>query len=82
MLTTLPLTIIALLVSDASATPTRQPRGISMDLHRRVQSRSVEELGVWAKNHREGLAAKYGGRTTTRKRSTGTNLYVPFTLTL
>ncbi|KAJ7890571.1 aspartic peptidase A1 [Mycena olivaceomarginata] len=62
MLTTLPLTIIALLVSDASATPTRQPRGISMDLHRRVQSRSVEELGVWAKNHREGLAAKYGGR--------------------
>jgi len=44
-----------------------------MNLRRRVHSRSVDDSGVWAKNHREGLMAKYGGRTTA-KRSTGTNL--------
>ncbi|KAJ7836957.1 aspartic peptidase A1 [Mycena leptocephala] len=73
MLSTLPLTILALLVSDAFATPTPQPNGISMNLRRRVHSRSAEDFGVWAKNHRAGLTAKYGGRTST-KRSTGTNL--------
>ncbi|KAJ7115925.1 aspartic peptidase domain-containing protein [Mycena epipterygia] len=74
MLSSLPLTIIALLVSNAFANPTPQPKGISMDLRRRVQSRSVEDWGVWAKNHREGLIAKYGGSTSSQRRSTGTNL--------
>ncbi|KAJ7155447.1 aspartic peptidase domain-containing protein [Mycena crocata] len=75
MLSSLPLTIIALLLSDASATPTPQPQGISIDLRHRVQARSVEDWGVWAKNHREGLTAKYGGSTSTaQRRSTGTNL--------
>ncbi|KAJ6581457.1 acid protease [Mycena capillaripes] len=70
MLPTIPLSIL-LLVSDVFATPTPQPKGISIDLRRRVHSRSVEDWGVWAKNHRAGVAAKYGGHT---KRSTGTNL--------
>ncbi len=79
MLSTLPLAILALLFSDASATPTPKPQGISMNLRRKVHSRSVEDFGVWAKNHRNGLMAKYGGQTTASKRSTGTNLYVSAT---
>lgn len=71
----LPITLIALLVSVAFASPTPQPMGISMTLRHRVPSRSAEDLGVWAKNHREGLIAKYGGSSTSR-RSTGTNLFV------
>ncbi|KAJ7128318.1 hypothetical protein C8R44DRAFT_850853 [Mycena epipterygia] len=47
--TMLPLTLIALLVSNAFANPTPQPKGISMTLRRRVPSRSTEDLGVWAK---------------------------------
>ncbi|KAJ7449682.1 aspartic peptidase A1 [Mycena latifolia] len=72
MLSSLPLTVVALLVSNAFATPALQPRGISVNLRRRAHSRSVEDWGVWAKNHREGLMAKYGGGSL--KRSTGTNL--------
>ncbi|KAF7336898.1 Aspartic peptidase A1 [Mycena venus] len=82
MLLILPLTIIALLISDASATPTPQSQGISINLRRRVHSRSVDDWGVWAKNHREGLMAKYGGRTGASKRSSGTNLYVPPSINL
>ncbi|KAK6992211.1 aspartic peptidase A1 [Favolaschia claudopus] len=75
MLSTLPLTLIALLVLDVSAIPTNPPQGISMPLRRRVQSqsRSEDELAMWAKNQREGLMAKYGNPVA-RKRSTGTNL--------
>ncbi|KAF7370629.1 Aspartic peptidase A1 [Mycena sanguinolenta] len=80
MLSILPLSILALLVSnDVSATPAPQPepRGLSMNLRRRVRApRSAEELGVWAKNQREGLIAKYGGKSAASKRSTGTNLLV------
>jgi hypothetical protein len=44
-----------------------------MNLRRKLRSRSPEDFGVWAKNQRHGLTAKYGGPTS-RKRSTGTNL--------
>ncbi|KAJ7128483.1 acid protease [Mycena epipterygia] len=70
----LPLTLIALLVSNTFANPTLQPNGISMTLRRRAPSRSADDLSVWAKNHREGLIAKYGGSTSSQRRSTGTNL--------
>ncbi|KAJ7606122.1 aspartic peptidase A1 [Mycena polygramma] len=74
MLSTLLPLSIALLISDVFATPTPQPKGISMNLRRRVvPARSVEDLGAWAKNHRDGLMAKYGGSSQS-KRSTGTNL--------
>ncbi|KAF7356632.1 Aspartic peptidase A1 [Mycena venus] len=53
-----------------------------MNLRRRVHSRSVDDWGVWAKNHREGLMAKYGHTTGTSKRSSGTNLYVPPSINL
>ncbi|KAJ6591613.1 aspartic peptidase domain-containing protein [Mycena vulgaris] len=74
MLSALPLTIVAVLLSDAFATPTPQPRGISMNLRHRVRPRSVEDWGVWAKSQREGLTAKYGGPSSSERRSTGTNL--------
>ncbi|KAJ7043567.1 aspartic peptidase A1 [Mycena alexandri] len=75
MLSTLPLTLVAsFLVFNVFATPTPQPNGISMDLRRRVHSRSTDDFGLWAKNHRAGLAAKYGGRVVKPKRSSGTNL--------
>ncbi|KAJ7066591.1 aspartic peptidase A1 [Mycena amicta] len=74
MLSTLPLPILALLISNVAANPTPQPNGFSMPLRQRVHSRSSrEEFGTWAKNHRAGLTAKYGG-TPVSKRSTGTNL--------
>ncbi|KAJ6607475.1 acid protease [Mycena sp. CBHHK59/15] len=75
MLSALPLTLV-LLVSDAFATPTPQSRGLSMNLRRRVHSRTADDWGVWAKNHRDGLMAKYGGKPASQRRSTGTNLIV------
>ncbi|KAJ7252761.1 acid protease [Mycena haematopus] len=75
MLSILPLSVLALLVSDASATPTPQSNGISINLRRTVP-RSPDDSGVWAKARREGLIAKYGGPTTPTKRSTGVNLLV------
>ncbi|KAJ7180625.1 aspartic peptidase A1 [Mycena filopes] len=76
MLPTLSLTgVISLLVHDvwATPTPTPQPNGISMDLRRRVHTRSTDDFSLWAKNHRLGVAAKYGGGPVA-KRSSGTNL--------
>ncbi|KAJ7224259.1 acid protease [Mycena pura] len=73
MMLSLPLTIIALLFYDVSASPTPQQNGLSISLRRKVRPRSVEDFGVWAKNHRNGLMSKYGGNHS-QKRSTGTNL--------
>ncbi|KAF8972676.1 aspartic peptidase A1 [Flammula alnicola] len=50
------------------------PAGLSMSLKKRAPSpRTPEEWGIWAKNHREGLEAKYGN-TRHEKRGAGTNL--------
>ncbi|KAF7308806.1 Aspartic peptidase A1 [Mycena kentingensis (nom. inval.)] len=74
MLSTLPLPIIALLLSNVLASPTTpQPNGFSMPLRRRaIHARTIDDFGAWAKSHRAGLQAKYGGASA--KRSTGTNL--------
>lgn len=77
MMLSLPLTIIALLFYDVSASPTPQQNGLSISLRRKVRPRSVEDFGIWAKNHRNGLMSKYGGNHS-QKRSTGTNLCVKF----
>ncbi|KAF7309807.1 Aspartic peptidase A1 [Mycena indigotica] len=72
-LSTIHLPIIALLLSNVVANPTPQPNRFSMPIQRRLNPRSIEDFGAWAKSNRAGLTAKYGGSPTS-KRSTGTNL--------
>ncbi|KIY53016.1 acid protease, partial [Fistulina hepatica ATCC 64428] len=54
-------------------------RGFKMPLRRRLHpartARSVDDLGAWAKSHRDYLIGKYGGTVKTR-RSYGENLLV------
>ncbi|PPQ79697.1 hypothetical protein CVT25_003271 [Psilocybe cyanescens] len=61
--------------SSCSAAPqTNGQTGQTMPLKKRAPpARTEEEWGVWAKNHREGLEAKYGNPKHD-KRATGTNL--------
>lgn len=47
--------------------------GQSIPIHRRTPSRTAEEWGNWAKNHRDMLMSKYGDGPN-HKRSSGTNL--------
>jgi cathepsin D len=76
----LPLSAAILLCLSAQALAAPQTTGQvarqTMLLKRRTPpSRTIEEWGIWAKEHREGLLAKYGDKTTQKKRSTsGTNL--------
>ncbi|KAJ7623249.1 aspartic peptidase A1 [Roridomyces roridus] len=73
MLSPLPFALLTLLLPHVFSTPTpQQSNGVSMQLQRRVSSRSIDDAGLWAKKQREGLTAKYGGSS--RRRSTGTNL--------
>lgn len=69
--------------SSCSAAPqTNGQTGQTMPLKKRAPpARTEEEWGVWAKNHREGLEAKYGNPKHD-KRATGTNLYARFQLCL
>lgn len=78
----LPLSQAAILLclsAQALAAPqsgTGQVGGQTMLLKKRAPSpRTIDEWGIWAKEHREGLLAKYGDKTLRKKRSTsGTNL--------
>ena len=80
MLLPLPLsaTILLCLSAQASAAPqsgTGQVAGQTMILRKRAPSpKTADDWGVWAKEHREGLQAKYGRDGSLQKRSTGTNL--------
>lgn len=57
-----------------AAPQVKSSAGQVMSLKRRSPSdRTIEEWGVWAKNHKAGLEAKYGAGQP-QKRSTGTNL--------
>jgi cathepsin D len=71
--------LLCLSVQQASAAPqsgiTGQVAGQSMVLRKRALSpKSIDDWGVWAKEHREGLQAKYGDDDSLQKRGTGTNL--------
>lgn len=79
MLPSLPLSasILLCLSAQASAAPqsgTGQVAGQTLVLRKRAFSpKTIDDWGVWAKEHREGLQAKYGDDPL-QKRSTGTNL--------
>ena len=70
-------TIVLCLSAHASAAPQSdmgQVAGQSMILRRRAPSpKSIDDLGLWAKDHREVLQAKYG-HNSLQKRSSGTSL--------
>lgn len=79
----LPLSAAAILLClsvqlEALAAPQSGPgqvAGQTMLLRKRVPaSRTIEEWGVWAKEHREGLLAKYGHKTLEKRTTSGTNL--------
>ncbi|KAF5328166.1 hypothetical protein D9619_013433 [Psilocybe cf. subviscida] len=62
---------------DGSPSSSSSPAGFSMALTKRAPARTPEEWGIWAKNHRTGLEAKYGNpHKISEKRATGTNLLV------
>lgn len=62
---------------DSSASTPPPAPGFSMALKKRAPARTPEEWGIWAKNHRAGLEAKYGNpHRSNEKRGTGTNLCV------
>ncbi|KDR68011.1 hypothetical protein GALMADRAFT_272857 [Galerina marginata CBS 339.88] len=69
--------VLLSLTTYASAAPqTNGPAGQTIALKKRAHTHnSLAEWGVWAKNHREGLEAKYGNPKHD-KRGTGTNLLV------
>jgi cathepsin D len=80
MLPPLPLSaaiILLCLSAQSSAAPqsgTDQGAGQTIVLRKRSLSpRTIDDWGVWAKEHREGLQAKYGDDPL-KKRNTGTNL--------
>ena len=73
--------LLCLSVQQASAAPqsgtTGQVAGQTMILRKRSLSpKTIDEWGVWAKEHREALQAKYGDDhdDPLQKRGTGTNL--------
>jgi len=69
--------ILLCLSAQASAAPQTDAgplAGQTMALKKRAPSpKSMDEWGVWAKNNREGLEAKYGDDQL-QKRTSGTNL--------
>ena len=68
-------TLLLSLFLETTAAP-HPPAGLSTPLKRRgPPARTPDEWGVWAKNHRLGLEAKYGKKQHD-KRGTGTNLFV------
>lgn len=71
--------LLCLSVQSSSAAPqsgtTGQVAGQTMILRKRSPSpKTIDEWGVWAKEHREALQAKYGDNDPLQKRGTGTNL--------
>lgn len=70
--------ILLCLSAQASAAPQNSAgpvAGQTMVLKKRAPSpRTVDDWGVWAKENREGLEAKYGNNDLRKKRGTGTNL--------
>ena len=71
----------SLLVATAQASPAGPPsplnQGQSIEIVRHRHPRSPENLGHWAKSHRDGLIEKYGGGGASgkkTKRNSGTNL--------
>ena len=69
-------TILLCLSIHASAAPqvvTGQAAGQTMFLKKRAPPKTIDDLGVWAKEHRARLQAKYGDGPP-HKRSAGTNL--------
>ncbi|KIM44828.1 hypothetical protein M413DRAFT_363610 [Hebeloma cylindrosporum] len=78
MLSSYPLlaTLLLSLSLETTAAPqiNNPPAGLSMPLRRRgPPARTADDWGIWAKNHRLGLEAKYGNKHHD-KRSSGTNL--------
>ena len=70
--------LLCLSAHSSSAAPqsgtTGQVAGQTMVLRKRSLSpKTIDDWGVWAKEHREGLQAKYGDDSL-QKRSTGSNL--------
>lgn len=69
--------ILLCLSAQASAAPqstTGSVAGQTMVLKKRAPSpKTMDDWGVWAKENRENLEAKYGNDSL-RKRGTGTNL--------
>jgi len=66
------LSIIHLAFAVPSPSPTSTGQSITLTRRSKV-ARSVDDWGLWAKNHREALERKYGV-TPHQKRSSGTNL--------
>lgn len=72
-------TILLCLSFHASAAPQSgmgSVAGQTIVLRKRVvpPPKTIDEWGILAKQHREGLQAKYGDKNPLRKRATGTNL--------
>ncbi|KAF8624021.1 hypothetical protein AX17_007227 [Amanita inopinata Kibby_2008] len=80
MLSMLALSLSTLLSVSCYALSTPQREMLAREsiplIRRSNLPRSIEDLGVWAKNHKEMLESKYGGGSHQQKRSTGTNLLV------
>lgn len=81
MLAALPSFAVALILAlafEAHAAPRpSSPAGQTIHLSRRsTTTRTYEEWGVWAREHKKGLLAKYGSPPAVSKRSSGTNLIV------
>ncbi|PPQ96798.1 hypothetical protein CVT26_006201 [Gymnopilus dilepis] len=70
-------TFLLLLSAHCLAVPqSSDPPGLTIPLKRRVPppSMNLQQIGAWARAHRENLEAKYGARQH-QKRASGTNFY-------
>jgi hypothetical protein len=77
MLASLPLALGLLLSIGSGALAAPRPdvtAGQSIKMYKRSPKRNATEMGQWAKSHREMLMSKYSGGSSSRKRSSGTNL--------
>ena len=69
------LLCLSIQASAAPQTSAGPAAGQTMVLKKRARSpKTMEEWGVWAKEHRAGLEAKYADCDPLQKRSAGTNL--------
>lgn len=65
----------------AAPSPSSQPssRALHVPVHRKAPAQlSDDEWGLWAKKQKQFLEARYRGRSSNAKRSSGENLYARF----
>lgn len=68
---------LALGLPSSQRSPSSPSRSLHVPLLRRAEpQRNETEFGLWAKQQKQLLEAKYGGGPSTTKRSSGTNLCV------